>query len=189
MIAGGTDFRHNNYSPSSAVLLYHFGTQYSASSNFPAMYWVISALCILVLVCGLYLWLKRRNKRAYSNDSIISANNTRTEYNSRYLMERIDKLVNEEQIYLRQGLKVSDLALLLGTNSRNISETIKQQKGVNFNDFINSYRVEHAKQLLEQNPNMKSEVVGLSSGFSSETSFYRAFRALTGKSPKEWTKQ
>lgn len=188
MIAGGIDCKHNNYSPSSAVLLYHFGTQYSANSIFPAIYWIIIASCLIALICGLFLWLKRRSKRPNSNDSTISANNTRTEYNSMYLMERIDELINEEQIYLHQGLKVSDVAQLLGTNSRNISETIKQQKGVNFNDFINKHRVEHAKQLLEQNPNMKSEVVGLSSGFSSETSFYRTFRAITGKSPKEWTK-
>ena len=187
MIAGGINYKHNNYSPCSTVLLYHFGTQHTAGGKFTGVYLIIIA-CVLILICGMGIWLMRRNKKKNYQELTASANKARQEYSTQNLMERIDNLINGEMIYLHQGLKVSDVATLLETSSRNISETIKQQRGVNFNDFINGYRVEHAKQLLEQNPDMKSEVVGLSSGFASETSFYRTFRAMTGKSPKEWAK-
>lgn len=187
MTVGGINYLHNNFSPCSSVILYHFGTPFVESSKNTAWIWLYVLVGILLIACCGYLWVKYRRNNSFHVRASIT-NSKQPENRNGYLMDRLEQLMQEEKLYLRQGLKVSDAATLLDTSSRNVSNCIKQVKDINFNDYVNSYRVEHAKRLLEEHPEMKSEVVGLSSGFSSETSFYRAFRYITGKSPKEWTK-
>ena len=65
---------------------------------------------------------------------------------------------------------------------------IKEQNetGKSFPDYINSYRVKFAQRLLKSNPGRPLSGVAEESGFSSESSFFRNFKALTGKTPNQW---
>jgi YesN/AraC family two-component response regulator len=101
-------------------------------------------------------------------------------------MQRICLLMEEQKPFLNCELKVSDVATLLATNSRYISESIKATRGITFVHFINTYRVTYAQQLLRQQPDIKTTEVYIKSGFANETSFFRTFKAHTGMTPKEW---
>lgn len=101
-------------------------------------------------------------------------------------MDDIRQLMDEEEIFLNSELKISDVAARLGTNSRYISDCIKHSHGCSFTQFVNSYRVEHAKRLMREQPDIKISVLCYDSGFTNETSFYRTFKSLTGMSPNEW---
>ena len=101
-------------------------------------------------------------------------------------MQRIIQLMDEKKPYLSSELKVSDLADMLGTSSRNISDCIKNSTDKTFPNFINAYRIEYAKQLMHLQPNMKIIEVFLKSGFANETTFFRIFKATTGMTPNEW---
>jgi len=46
--------------------------------------------------------------------------------------------------------------------------------------------VRHAQQLLSTQPDMKISAVYEDAGFTSQTTFFRSFKAVTGLSPKEW---
>jgi AraC-like DNA-binding protein len=81
---------------------------------------------------------------------------------------------------------VNDLAAALGTNRRTVSDCINSQKGCNFTQFVNIYRVEHAKRVMRQNPDKKIADIYIESGFANEGSFFRTFKAVTGMTPKEW---
>ena len=61
---------------------------------------------------------------------------------------------------------------------------IRSQRGCSFTQFVNNYRVEYAKQLLHRHPDMKLSEIWTASGFSSESSFFRAFKTVTGTTPK-----
>lgn len=85
--------------------------------------------------------------------------------------------------YLVADLKLTDIATRLNTNSRYISDCINSQRGCSFSQFINSYRIEYAKQLLRAKPDEKISNISMKVGFANERSFFRAFKQFTGKTP------
>lgn len=101
------------------------------------------------------------------------------------LMPRLRQLMEEERLFLNSELKVSDVATRLGTNVRYVSGCLKAE-GINFNSFVNTYRVAYAQQLLQRQPDIKMAAVAAESGFSGTSSFFRTFKAVTGVTPSEW---
>jgi len=55
--------------------------------------------------------------------------------------------------------------------------------------LVNTYRVEEAKRLMQENPRMKLAEVRTRSGFSSSVMFSRVFTRVTGLTPTEWSAQ
>ena len=88
--------------------------------------------------------------------------------------------------YQRIGLTKEEVAQAVGSNSRYVSDCINQLEGRSFSQFVNGYRIDYAKQQLRQHPDIKLSALSLESGFANETSFFRAFKVLTGMTPREW---
>lgn len=105
-----------------------------------------------------------------------------------HLKDLIVNKMEEEQVYLQPNLKISDLAALLGTNRNYLYNAINVGMGISFSEFVNRYRVDHAQRLLMENPAAKIEEIATQSGFSSEVTFYRNFKAVTGTTPYKWLK-
>ena len=101
------------------------------------------------------------------------------------LIERIEEVVTKRQLYLRHNLKISDVAAELCTNRLYVSTAINEEIGISFSDYINRKRVNYAIQLIRANPQMTIYEIADLSGFASDKSFYRNFKSITGKSPKE----
>ena len=101
-------------------------------------------------------------------------------------MERISRLMDQDRLYLRSDLKVQDVAVALQTNSSYVSECINSLRGQSFSQFVNTCRVRHAQELLRRQPDLKTTIVATESGFSTEASFFRNFKAVTGMTPREW---
>ena len=102
------------------------------------------------------------------------------------LLSQIRSLMEGQQLFLNNELKLADVAKALGTNSSYVSSCIRTKLGCSFSQFVNRYRVDYAKQQMTQRQGEKLSSIGLESGFSNETSFYRAFKAVTGMTPGEW---
>jgi AraC-like DNA-binding protein len=84
-----------------------------------------------------------------------------------------------------------DLTNELNVSEYKISRAIRHQFAApNFNHFINSLRIEHAKNLLEQQESQHWTilVIALESGFSSLATFNRVFKAQLGYAPNEHRK-
>ena len=101
------------------------------------------------------------------------------------LIERIEEVVTKRQLYLRHNLKISDVAAELCTNRLYVSTAINEEMGIPFSDYINRKRVNYAIHLMSVNPQLTIYEIADLSGFSSDKSFYRNFKNITGKSPKE----
>ena len=101
-------------------------------------------------------------------------------------MLRFQELMEQKQPYLDSNFRVSDAAHMLGVNRSRLSACINAQTNDTFNQYINNYRVEYAKQLMTNQPDIKIATVCIESGFNNETSFFRAFKTHTGKTPREW---
>ena len=104
------------------------------------------------------------------------------------LKARLLSLLEHDGMFKDPNLKITDMAVRMGSNRAYVSRIVNQDLNTSFSELINTYRVEHAKRLLQQSrpsPVTIAEVVE-QSGFSSESSFYRIFRHSTGMSPKAW---
>lgn len=90
--------------------------------------------------------------------------------------------------YLKQGITLNELALLLCTNRTYLSEYINSVYKVCFRDWISGMRIEYAKRLMEENPLQKMNEISDASGFTSISQFYRIFSQKEGCSPAKWRK-
>lgn len=61
-------------------------------------------------------------------------------------------------------------------------------KSLNFNNYINSYRVALAKQILKSSKasTLSIEGIGVESGFRSKTTFYSAFKKNVNMTPAQY---
>lgn len=57
--------------------------------------------------------------------------------------------------------------------------------GISFAEYVNKKRVDYAKQMIEQKPDLQMNELYMRVGFSSSSSFYRCFRLFEGCTPKE----
>ena len=104
------------------------------------------------------------------------------------LMARITQLMETQHLYLNPEMKIGDVANALGVHRNAVSASINAQ-GCTFSQLVNNYRLQHAKKLLREATDMKIAAIGLESGFANESTFFRAFKAATGMTPKEWVAQ
>ncbi|MBC3766511.1 helix-turn-helix domain-containing protein [Neptunicella marina] len=90
-----------------------------------------------------------------------------------------------QHLYLQPRLSLADTLSALAITDEQLAGVIKASHSANFNQFINHYRVECAKKLLQQE-NRDILSIALDSGFNSKASFNRVFKDQTGKTPSEF---
>ncbi|MBQ8969073.1 MAG: EamA family transporter [Bacteroidaceae bacterium] len=188
----------DNFAPFSAAYLLPLGRRDSDATVASAWHRLFPwGAGILLLLLGLVMVVAWRRHLVsdnteysegadYLDSSAYSDLSERTDTLSASLLPRIRQLMEDKQLYLREDLKVQDLATLLDVSRRMVSETIaSSSEYASFAQFVNAYRVEHAKQLMRQHPEKKMTAIGLESGFANETSFFRTFKSFVGMTPKE----
>ena len=105
------------------------------------------------------------------------------------LAKTIEAYVEANDCYLTTNLKVSRLARLLMEPEYRITRAITGVLGFkNFNQYINQYRIEHAKSLFSDNKfdDVSILAIGMDSGFGSVGPFNRAFKNHAGVTPREF---
>ena len=103
---------------------------------------------------------------------------------------KVENHIKVNKSYLNPNLSLETLAKDLNLSEGYISQIINNSSNLNFNDYINSLRVNDAKSMLtniEYN-NYTVIAIGLEAGFNSKSSFYTAFKKFTGKTPIEYKK-
>ncbi len=102
--------------------------------------------------------------------------------------EKVTASMQHDELYKDAELTLSQLAKKLSTNSSVLSKVVNQGFGLNFNDFVNEYRVKAVMALLKAGEQKNQTLLGIAydCGFNSKATFNRAFKKQTGLSPKEW---
>ena len=102
--------------------------------------------------------------------------------------EKILQQMQVQKAYEDPELSLTTLARELKTNPAVISRTINQGFEQNFNDFVNQFRIDAVKEMLDKGEHKKQTLLGIAfdCGFNSKATFNRAFKKATGLSPKEW---
>ncbi len=179
LLAGG--FTENSYfKPHGMVYLLHTGNRVAAQGNGDSLHMpAVVGVGVATLLVALFFLYHRR--RSHSESAVPADTPT-----DPALMNRICQLMEAQKLYLNEELKIADVASALGTNRAYISDCINSTRGCSFTQFVNTYRIEHAKHLLQSRPDIKLIEVWTSSGFSTERTFLRTFKSVTGMTPSEF---
>ena len=122
--------------------------------------------------------------------SVSSEKRTATLTPENSYFKKLEALCANERIYLDHTLDRAQVAGLLGISPSYISQIINTITGDNFSTYINRYRVEAVKAMItnEEFDNYSLLAMGLEAGFSSKTTFYAAFKKMTGMTPNLYRK-
>ena len=99
----------------------------------------------------------------------------------------ISRVILYMQDHLRESISVQQLADMVYVSKSYLSRAFKQKTGLSLMEYLNSLRMEAAKALLAAS-NMNTEEIAYRAGYRSTKFFYRAFRAYTGMSTREYRK-
>lgn len=107
------------------------------------------------------------------------------------LYERICSLMENDKLYKEPQLNRERLAAMLGTNRTYLSSVIKEKSGKNYQQFINTFRIEEAIRILSDESSTDYPLKQLWSdlGFSSASTFYKLFQQTVGITPSVYRKQ
>lgn len=102
--------------------------------------------------------------------------------------QKLELLCKEEHIYTDSMLTREIIAEKLGISPGYVSQIINTITEDNFANYINNYRVEAVKEMIlnSEYENYNLLTIGLEAGFTSKTTFYKAFKKVTGLTPNEY---
>ena len=166
----------DNFKTYSSVYIFH--TERLSRSVVP--FWTIIIVAIVIIGIILAVSLRKRENKDTAPAS--------TEDNRQNLMNQISALIEEKELYRRKNIRITDVASELATNKTYVSILLNNLSGESFTTLITRYRVTYAQKLMSEHPDMLLDDVADQSGFSSRTTFFRNFKAVTGMTPQEWKK-
>ncbi len=105
------------------------------------------------------------------------------------LLERLQHLMDADQVFREQGLTIGGLARRLGAGEHTVRELINSRLGFrNFNALLNAYRIREAQNALRDHARAHLGVaqIAYEVGYASLGPFNRAFKEITGRTPTDF---
>ena len=164
--------------------------------------WVLSSIpfyCYLFHCYQNYLLFYEQVENAFEQDiqseeelltnSGIEAEMVSEEVPESYteFIEKVDNWIKTDG-YVQQGLTIKELSKILYTNRTYLSAYIKTTYKMTFREWITSLRLEYAKNILKEHPEINIQKLAESSGFLSQSNFIKLFSEKEGCTPAKWKK-
>ncbi len=105
------------------------------------------------------------------------------------IIGRMEAAMKQERAYAVEGITIKSMAAELEITVHQLSEILNRYTGKNFNSYINCYRIEEAKRLLIEQPDMSIIDIAGEVGFSSSSMFSTIFSKNEGVSPRDFRKK
>ena len=135
----------------------------------------------------------------YTNDQVIfrskpwienaeeeEEEEAKTESGAEY-RAKLEQWMKTEKPYLNPDFRLNDLRQVLPLNRTYLSQLINTEYDCTFYQFVTNYRIEEAKRLMREQPDLKMQDIAEQCGFSSPVVFSRIFTRETGMTPREWS--
>lgn len=143
---------------------------------------------------AIYNFLNQDSAILYPNLQTVKNNGTDTPHEHKesikadnLYFQKLEFLCKDQHIYTDSTLNREKVAEKLGISAGYVSQIVNTVTGDNFAHYINQYRVEAVKMMSDpEYANYTLLTMGLESGFTSKTTFYNAFKKVTGKTPNEY---
>lgn len=102
------------------------------------------------------------------------------------LIKQLKQLMIKEALYRKSNLKLHDVSKKLNILPHRLSQLINDNLGSTFPNFVNEYRIQEAKKLIQTHANFSLEAIGYECGFNSKSTFYAMFKKYTGTTPAKY---
>ncbi len=180
------------------------------SKNTKKMKIVLVVLVLLLLVIILVLYWKSKRKMAKSAEelrqktksmeqemtrlqkqvNIIARDNNQTSPQATQQAARsLTAFIEGQQLYLNKDLSRALVAKMMGCSHQTITKMLNEiQPDLSFPDYIKGLRIAYALKLIKEKPGLTVQQIADQSGFYSISNFERAFKTITGKTPREYMK-
>jgi len=147
-------------------------------------------LVFLILFSGSSVYFLRARKLFVFSSKKYKFSTLSPEKKDEYL-EKIMEVLEKEKIYREEKLTLGKLSEILSIPTHHLSQVINEKLQKNFNDLINTYRIEEAKKKLLESEKERTTILEIAYdvGFNSKSVFNQAFKKYTGMTPSRFRKK
>ncbi|WP_148044253.1 helix-turn-helix domain-containing protein [Sinomicrobium pectinilyticum] len=180
------------------VVIYSLAISFSMSGMklYYPIWLGISILFYWISYRGLYQFRLAKDRKAVSLLLHEFVKNKSEEYHlgtdnytqKNPIFSKLKKIIEEDHIYREQDLSLYSLSKKLKTNTSTLSRIVNEVSEKSFTDFINVYRIEEAKKILNDDAFFKYKIsaIALEVGFNNYDTFCNAFKKYTGTTPGKY---
>jgi AraC-like DNA-binding protein len=144
---------------------------------------LITAAAALLFISGRKYVLHRKTKNKYK-DSFLEPETVEQ------CMKKLSYVMSIEKLYRDDKLSLQTLYKKVAVTPHILSQVLNERIDKNFSDFVNGFRIEEAKKMLQEADEDTSVLrVCYDVGFNSKSAFYRAFKKYTDKTPIQYQKE
>ncbi len=154
---------------------------------------IFYALIVFAVLCLGFFGIRHEN--IFSDNVLLETSEIqKTSYQKSSLKQdfaadkhaALKQMMVDAKPYLQPNLTLNDLAEKLDISIHHLSQIINQHEGQNFNEFVNSYRVDEFIKRAGENSHFSYLAIALDSGFNSKSSFNAVFRKHKGMTPSQY---
>ena len=162
------------------------------SNNFSNIYEQIVIISLIVINVSILTWFLISNrlasKQKIDEHKIFQMKNVYLSEDEVLVLEtNINQIMENEKLYLDAHFSLNKLAKISGQTNAKITYYINQRLEVEFEDWLASFRINYAVDLIHKNDdNLKLEYLANLSGFHSRTTFNKYFKHFLGESPSNY---
>lgn len=117
---------------------------------------------------------------------VIAAKKQRSQTQDELLLTQMLDYIHEN---FKDNIMLNDLADQFNISPKYCGILFKQLSDNNFKDYLNRYRIEQAKKLIQERPSMKTKDLSVMTDFNSSNTFIRVFGKYTGTTPQKYAEQ
>lgn len=152
--------------------------------------YIVGALSFsFTLYLSLLIWVfKRRKSAQFFAQPVKYANKRVSHHEAEAIAAKLKDLFNDSELYKNPALKLKDVASAIQESSHNLSEYLNNNAGMSFTAYVNKFRVNTAKEMLQTNNHLTIEAIGNECGFKSNSTFYAAFKKYENMTPAQYKK-
>lgn len=171
--------------------------QLLSNINSPLYTFIFSLLDTVFLYILIIYGLKHKYLKSFHLDFSSKKRKNSNEVKSKDDIVEFEKIINSLYTFLKTSeafkksdFSITDASVALNIHTKKISTALNSLKAQNFNSFINEFRIEEAKKLLEQNASSDYTIEGIGNlvGFNSKSVFYKEFKKNMGMTPLHYLK-
>ncbi len=118
-------------------------------------------------------------------DELLQHSATRQDDEQNLQLGYIRKIINYIHVMYSSPIQLNDMAAICGLDRSYMSRLFKDATGASIHTYLVNYRIKKAKELL-RNPDLSIQYISMAVGYSDAFSFSKAFKKITGVSPRQW---
>lgn len=168
------------------VWVFNFMDIFGVELSYEQGFWEFFGLGVAIYYIGLKYLMQRQP--LFLSFSAESQTPQKTIKLDEELIQRLTHVMEEEKMYLVPDINLTGLAQKMQVNRSDLSSLINQHHNKNFNQYINTYRVNAFKEAIENKEyeNLSLLGIALNVGFSSKATFNRVFKQVEGMTPRQY---